>query len=421
MSGGKEASGGEDASGRNASNEGGSDHMTKRERVIGALNHRQTDIIPYVVGFTQKEHELYAAYTGDADFASKIGNHATGCYYSGFVAGTAAARQRTVSTQTPASMQTSAASLSGGHALREIGLDGEVAGKPGYYMDDFGVVWNRTIDKDIGVIDNYVLGEPDLSALELPPVYEDELRRGYEALTGGGGRGDGADGADADGGDGTDADELFKYGSVGFSMFERAWTLRGMENFLIDMISEKSFAHGLLDAICDYNMEIVKIGLSYDIDSFYFGDDWGQQKGLIMGPALWREFIKPRMARLYSAVKAKGKYVVQHSCGDVTEIFPDLIEIGLDCYQTFQPEIYDIRAVKQEYGGDLSFWGGISTQRLLPFATPGEVRAKTAEIMQIMGANGGYIAAPTHAIPGDVPPENVEAMLDVFQNQGKYL
>ena len=362
--------------------------MTKRERVISALNHKQTDFIPFVVGFTQKESEAYAAYTGDAAFASKIGNHASGSYYSGF---------------TP-------------------GASGKVEGRPDHFVDDFGVVWNRTVDKDIGVIDNYVLGEPDLSAFVPPPVYEGELRRGYEALLGTGGGGDGSGGGDVgDAATNEARDDTFKYGSVGFSMFERAWTLRGMENFLIDMVTERSFAHGLLDAICDYNMEIVNIGLSYGIDGFYFGDDWGQQKGLIMGPALWREYIKPRMARLYGAVKAKGKYVVQHSCGDVSEIFPDLIEIGLDCYQTFQPEIYDIRAVKKEYGGDLSFWGGISTQRLLPFATPAEVKAKTVEIMRIMGAGGGYIAAPTHAIPGDVPPENVEAMLDVFHNQGKYL
>jgi uroporphyrinogen decarboxylase len=124
---------------------------------------------------------------------------------------------------------------------------------------------------------------------------------------------------------------------------------------------------------------------------------------------------------MYAAVKSKGKFVIQHSCGDVSDIYPDLIDIGLDCYQTFQPEIYDIAAIKREYGGDLSFWGGVSTQRLLPFATPDGVRDKTVEIMRIMGKGGGFIASPTHAIPGDVPPENVEAMIDVFQNQDKYL
>jgi uroporphyrinogen decarboxylase len=368
------------------------------------------------VGFTQKEHEIYAAYTGDADFASKIGNHSSGSSYSGF---------------TP-------------------GKSGPVAGKPDHVADDFGVVWNRSVDKDIGVIEDFVLKEPDLAAFNPPPIYEDIIRAGYEKIFNKRGAGDGAGGDASDGGnDSTGAggsargggnvntgaedgaggggspeladDETFKHGSVGFSMFERAWTLRGMEHFLIDMLTEPDFAHGLLDAICEFNLKIVEIGLSYNVDGFYFGDDWGQQKGLIMGPELWRKYIKPRMARLYGAVKSKGKFVIQHSCGDITAIFSDLIEIGLDCYQTFQPEIYDIRAVKREYGRDLSFWGGISTQRLLPFASPAEVKDKTVEIMRIMGKGGGYLAAPTHAIPGDVPPENVEAMLEVFQNQDRYL
>jgi uroporphyrinogen decarboxylase len=124
---------------------------------------------------------------------------------------------------------------------------------------------------------------------------------------------------------------------------------------------------------------------------------------------------------MYKLAKDSGKFVGLHSCGDIGEVFPDLIEIGLDCYQTFQPEIYDIKMVKEKYGGRLSFWGGISTQQLLPIATPDEVREETIRIMKIMGKNGGFIAAPTHAISQDTPPENVIAMTDVFLNQDKYL
>jgi uroporphyrinogen decarboxylase len=215
--------------------------------------------------------------------------------------------------------------------------------------------------------------------------------------------------------------DTFKYGSIGFSMFERAWTLRGMENLLTDMILEPDFVDELLDRICDYNMKIVDIGLEYDIDGFYFGDDWGQQSGLIMGPKHWRRFIKPRMARMYEKVRNSGKFVLQHSCGDIHEIFPDLIEIGLNAYQTFQPEIYNIDEIKKVYGSNLTFWGGISTQKLLPFGTPGEVKKETVRIMKILGQNGGYIAAPTHAVPGDVPVENMLMLIEIFQNQHKYL
>lgn len=207
--------------------------------------------------------------------------------------------------------------------------------------------------------------------------------------------------------------------NIGFSMFERAWSLRGMENLLMDMIDEPEFVDELLDTIADYNIKIIDIALEYDIDGVMFGDDWGQQCGLIMGPNYWRRFIKPRVARMYQRAKRKGKFILQHSCGDIYEIFPDLIEIGLDVYQTFQPEIYDIKSIKIQFGSQLTFWGGISTQKLLPYATPDEVRRVTKNTLEIMKQGGGYIAAPTHCIPGDVPPENVLAMLEVFDQYVK--
>lgn len=134
-----------------------------------------------------------------------------------------------------------------------------------------------------------------------------------------------------------------------------------------------------------------------------------------MGPEAWRTFIKPRLARLYARIHAAGKYVSQHSCGDLREVMDDLAEIGLDIYQTFQPEIYGLDYARKLHG-KITVWGGVSTQRDLPRRTPDEVRAITRELLQAFPC-GGLIAAPTHAIPGDVPPENVEAMLSVFQAQ----
>lgn len=337
--------------------------MTRRERVISAVKHKQPDFVPYNIEFTHQEFERVAEYLNDWDFIGKIGNHISIVDYDGY--------------------------------LREITRGS------GYWKDDFGVVWNRnSADKDIGVIDGLVIREPDIGSYKFPELDEKKIRHEYELLVA------------AD-------NNTFKFGSIGFSLFERAWSLRGMENILTDMILEPEFIDELLDAIVDYNLRIIDIALEYDIDGFNFGDDWGQQRGLIMGPKYWRRFIKPKQARMYERVKSKGLIVSQHSCGDIHEIFPDLIEIGLDIYQTFQPEIYDLRKTKQEYGRDLSFWGGISTQRLLPFASSEEVSRVTRETMEIMGENGGYIAAPTHSIPRDVPPENVVAMIEVFQSINK--
>lgn len=335
--------------------------MTRRERVIAAVHHKQPDKIPYNVNFTSQEYEKVVEYTKDPNYLDKIGNHLSSVSYDGYLF--------------------------------------ELTPGSGYWKDDFGVVWNRNgADKDIGVIEGFVIKEPSLKNYSFPALDESRLRKEFEALM-------------------KDSSDTFKFGAIGFSMFERAWTLRGMENLLMDMVLEPEFVDELLDAITEYNLRIIDIALEYDIDGMEFGDDWGQQKGLIMGPGYWRRFIKPRMARMYERVKSKGLVVMQHSCGDIHEIFPDLIEIGLDVYQTFQPEIYDIKKTKQEYGNDLSFWGGISTQRLLPFASPEEIRRVTRETMEILGQNGGYIAAPTHAVPGDVPPESIIAMIEEFQNQ----
>jgi len=343
-------------------------NMTKKERVLLALRHQQTDIVPYNISFTHQEYKKVADYLGDPDFINKINNHLCGATFDGYVT--------------------------------------ELPHKPGYFMDDFGVVWNRTgPDKDIGVPDNLILHEPSMKNYKFPEVPKEKLLKEYEYVLKEGRK-----------------NEQFVFAGIGFSMFERAWTLRGMENLLTDMLLEPAFVEELLDSICDFNIQIIDLALSYgEFDGFYFGDDWGQQRGLIMGPELWRKFIKPRMKRMYERVKSKGKFVIQHSCGDIHEIFPDLIEIGLDVYQTFQPEIYDIESIKREYGRYLTFWGGISTQRLLPFATPEEIKRKTIETIRILGKDGGYIAAPTHAIPGDVPPQNVEALIEVLQNQELYL
>ena len=332
--------------------------MTKRDIVISALKHQKTDPVPYQIDLTGQEKERIAAFLSDSKFQEKFGNYLCGAYYSG--------------DSIP------------------------VEGRPGYIRDDFGVLWNRNgADKDIGVIEGFMFSEPDISMYTFPEPDEEKLHTLFRDLQ-------------------DKQTDCFKIGQLGFSMFERAWTLCGMENLLMYMITDEQFTHELFEAITEWNMRVLDIALQYKFDAFYFGDDWGQQRGLIMGPTYWRKYVAPGIRKMYARVKSKGLYVAQHSCGDIEELFPDLIDMGLDIYQTFQPEIYDIRKVKKEFGANLSFWGGISTQDVLPHGSPEDVRKITRETLDVMNQNGGYIAAPTHAIPGDVPPENVLAMLDVF-------
>jgi uroporphyrinogen decarboxylase len=120
---------------------------------------------------------------------------------------------------------------------------------------------------------------------------------------------------------------------------------------------------------------------------------------------------------MYETVKAHGKKVIIHCCGKVDEILPELIELGVDLFNPFQPEVMDVYRIKKQFGGEIGFWGGISTQQLLPFGTPEQVREEVRRLLDKIGRDGGYIAAPAHAIPGDAKPENIDAMIEVLNGQ----
>ena len=213
--------------------------------------------------------------------------------------------------------------------------------------------------------------------------------------------------------------DRFRVFQIGFSLYERAWTLRGMQNLLMDLYDHPDFVHDLLNAILDYNIAQVQKALKYDIDAVYFGDDWGQQHGLQMGAPLWRKFIYPVLKRMYGVVRDAGKYVFIHSCGDVDELFDDLIGIGLNCFNPFQPEVMDVAALMKQYRGRLTFHGGLSTQKTLPYGTVEDVCRETERLLEL-GREGGYIFAPAHDVEGDVPLKNMLAFIEVVQRQVGY-
>ena len=120
---------------------------------------------------------------------------------------------------------------------------------------------------------------------------------------------------------------------------------------------------------------------------------------------------------MYAAVKSHGKRVFIHSCGKVDELFPDLIDSGLDVFNPFQPEVIDVEEAKRRYGDRLSFYGGISTQKTLPYGSTRDVKDEVRRLLDRIGKNGGYIAAPAHDVPRDAKPENIAAMVEALQNQ----
>jgi len=198
------------------------------------------------------------------------------------------------------------------------------------------------------------------------------------------------------------------------SHFEKANVSRGIENFLADLAGDPPFARKLLNRIIEKNMVMLENFLSTpEIDGVLLGSDWGTQLDLIMSPDTWQDMIRPGEQREYDLVHSYAKDVWVHSCGNVEKVIPSLVEMGLDVLNPVQPEAMDLARLKKRFGDRLTFWGGISTQRALPFGTPDEVKQEARRVRDLMSENGGYIMAASQEIQGDVPGENIRALIEV--------
>ena len=182
--------------------------------------------------------------------------------------------------------------------------------------------------------------------------------------------------------------EYFILPNLGFALFERAWSLRGFEQFLMDMALDPAYAAALLDRITEIQLALIERFLALGVDGGYFGDDYGAQKGLLFSPAAWRKLIKPRLARLFAPFRAAGLPVIMHSDGQIQPILGDLVEIGLTVLNPVQPEVLNHRALRQGFGDKLAFYGGISTQTVLPHGGPAEVRRAVANAIADLAPGG---------------------------------
>jgi uroporphyrinogen decarboxylase len=206
----------------------------------------------------------------------------------------------------------------------------------------------------------------------------------------------------------------FRIGSV----FEIAWQLRGMQEFLIDLAAQPEIPHYILSRLGEIYVENTRrvLDLAGDrLDLVYFYDDVATQNSLMISPQMWREFVRPHHARLVELAHARGVKVMYHCDGAIYPLIPELIDLGIDLLNPIQPDAknMDGRKLKTEFGHRLAFHGGIDINQTLPRGTPDEVRAEVRDRVQTLGRGGGYILCSSHHIQPDTPVENVLAMYEV--------
>ena len=210
---------------------------------------------------------------------------------------------------------------------------------------------------------------------------------------------------------------FFLRGSVGH-IFEDAWQMRGMDNLFMDFALTPEFAELLLDKVTSHRCFMARRCAEAGVDMLLLGDDVGMQNRLMMSPATWRRWFKPRLAQVIKAGRDVNPriHVFYHSDGYIEPIIPDLIEVGVDVLNPVQPECMDPAKLKNLYGEQLAFWGTIGTQTTMPFGTPDDVRNTIIERIRTVGRGGGLVLAPTHVLEPDVPWENVIAFFETIEN-----
>ncbi|MHB8963420.1 MAG: uroporphyrinogen decarboxylase family protein [Saccharofermentanales bacterium] len=211
-------------------------------------------------------------------------------------------------------------------------------------------------------------------------------------------------------------------------MFEMHQRLRGYENALVDLITDVESAGRILDRIVEAKMMYWEKALNLSSGRVQVAvevDDLGTQHSLLLSRELYRRILFPRHQKLFRFIHAEspGIKVFMHSCGAISEVIPDLIEAGVDILNPVQTSAAGMDPVqlKKNFGKDLVFWGGgVDTQHVLPHGSPQQVRDDVRRSIDALAPGGGFVFNTIHNIQADVPPENLDAMLEAVEQYGKY-
>lgn len=204
-------------------------------------------------------------------------------------------------------------------------------------------------------------------------------------------------------------------------MYETSWQIRGYEQFLTDLLVQPEWAECILDMVarrCTFRaVAAARAGADY----LMCGDDVANQNSLMFSVDIWRRFMKSRWAEIWAAARAVKPdiEIFYHSDGDIMDIIPELIEIGVTILNPIQPECVDPLAIKRQFGDRIALHGTVGTQTTMPFGTPDDVRQTVKHRVDTLAADGALMLAPTHVLEPEVPIENVEAFFSACQDFGR--
>ena len=209
------------------------------------------------------------------------------------------------------------------------------------------------------------------------------------------------------------------------AQFKPAMYLRGVERIFLDLVEQPDLARALIGRIGAFYLEYAERIFEASrgqLDILLTGDDFGSQRGPLLSPAMWRQFLGEGFAAYIDLAHGYGLRVMHHTCGSVFPLVPLMVDGGLDVLQSLQPEAdnMDPARLKAEFGRRLAFHGGISIQQTLPFGTERDVRREVAMRIAALASGGGYILGTSHNLQADVPVANAEALFRAYRDLGSY-
>lgn len=345
--------------------------MNSRTRVAMAIAHEEPDRVPVCATYTPEiEARLKAKYGDDGDVGVILGNDMVKI---------------------------------------ASGLENSF-----YYKDDpeyvcpYGITW-RNIRNDTGhyteIVKHPLADESKIDSYQMPKVEDavDVIEATKNAVAKYGA-------------------EKFIVGSCQCSVFEAAWYLRGLDTFMMDLAMEEDFVEPLLDKVMQYPLEMGLKFIELGVDMVWLGDDIATQRGMMISPAMWRKYLKPRYAKMFSEFKKANPNIklCYHCCGNPWDVVPELIEIGLDVLNPIQPKAIDPLEFKKRFGKNITMYGTLDVQGVLPYGTPEDVRQEVKRLIDGCAEGGGFILSPAHHVQSDTSVENIEAFYAAAREFGEY-